>query len=66
MAAKQSFHIYSTELKTQHLIFQKFHSSFHMKTSINLISLFFSFFLDLTFMMIQIRKSKDLCMSKLC
>ena len=35
--------IYSTELKTQRLIYQKFHSSFHMQTVINLISLLFFF-----------------------
>ena len=38
--------LYSTELKTQHLIDQTFHSSFHMQTFINIISLFFG---DLTF-----------------
>ena len=32
--------IYSTELKTQHLIYQKIPSSFSMQTSNNLISLF--------------------------
>ena len=34
-------HIYSAELKTQHLIYQLFYCSFHMQTFINLISLFF-------------------------
>ena len=32
------------EVKMQHLIYKKFHSSFHMQTFINLIS-FFLFFL---------------------
>ena len=36
-------YIYSTELKTQHLIYQKFYSSFHMQTFVNLISCFLGF-----------------------
>ena len=57
--------IYSTELKTQRLIYQIFHSSFYMQTFINLICLFF---LDLTFisLIIQIRKLKGLGMNKHC
>ena len=35
-----SYVIYATELKTQHLIDKKNHSSFHMQTFSNLISLF--------------------------
>ena len=49
----------------QHLIYQKFHNSFHMQTFINLISLCFVV-LHLFFLIIQIRKSEDLCMSKHC